>query len=243
MNLEQAQVNPLPPAMYNDLRAEGEGMTVPASLLESIPYFAGLSPAEARSLSSFFFDHSYQRGEIIILEGEPCRAVYFVASGSVKVLKTSPDGRELVLRIMRAGDSFNEVPVFDGGPNPATVVALEPTQVFAIPRERMEALVREYPRVAWNILSIFARRVRQMVTLAEDLSFRQVMSRLAKVLLEHMGEGGEGPRLTQQEIAALVGTAREMVSRSLKTLEGMGAIRMEGRQVKIVNPQLLQGLV
>jgi CRP/FNR family transcriptional regulator len=214
-----------------------------SELLKLIPYFQGLSRQEMEAIKPFFFEKRHARNEMVALEGEPCRAVYFVASGSVKVTRNSPDGRELVLRIMRKGETFNEVPVFDGGPNPATVVALEATLLYAIPAEKMGEIIRLHPRVAMNILRIFGHRLRQMVTLAEDLSFRHVMGRLAKVLLENVVEREEGPRLTQQDMAALVGTAREMVSRSLRSLEEMGAVKVEGRSVRVVDPDVLRELI
>jgi len=212
-------------------------------LLSCIPYFQGLSQQELYTIKPFFSGKNYDRQEVILLEGEPCRAVYFVASGSVKVTRNSPEGRELVLRIMRKGETFNEVPVFDGGPNPATVVALEPSRLYAISADKMGEIIRLYPQVAMNILRIFGHRLRQMVTLAEDLSFRHVMGRLAKVLLENVMDREDGPRLTQQDMAAMVGTAREMVSRSLRSLEDMGAIKVEGRSLRILNPDLLRDLL
>lgn len=218
-------------------------MALSLELLASILYFQGLSAAELELVVSFCFERGFSRNEVILLEGEPCPGVFFVASGSVKVTKSSPEGRELVLRIMRKGESFNEVPVFDGGPNPATVVALEPTVLFGIPTEKMAALILKNPRVAMNVLAIFAQRLRHLVSLAEDLTFRNVMARLARVLLDNLARGEEGPRLTQQDLAALAGTAREMVSRSLRSLEGMGAIKMEGRHIHILNPEVLRQLL
>lgn len=214
-----------------------------SELLSLIPYFQGLSPQNMEAIRPFFFGKHFGRGDMVILEGEPCQAVYFVASGSVKVTRNSPDGRELVLRIMRKGETFNEVPVFDGGPNPATVVALEATRLYGIPAGKMADIIRLHPRVAMNILRIFGHRLRQMVTLAEDLSFRHVMGRLAKVLLENVAGREDGPRLTQQDMASLVGTAREMVSRSLRSMEEMGAVKVEGRSVRIVNPDVLRELI
>lgn len=218
-------------------------MAVSSQELSAIPYFAGLTAKELESIAPFVFDKAFSRNQLIILENEPCRSVYFVAAGSVKVSKTSPSGRELVLRIIRKGESFNEVPVFDGGPNPATVTALEPTVVYEVPKEKLELIIRHYPQVALNVLATFAQRLRQMVTLAEDLSFRHVMGRVAKLLLEQSVVGEGSARLTQQEMAALTGTAREVVSRSLKALESMGAIKVEGRQIQIVNADLLKQLV
>ena len=164
-----------------------------------------------------------------------------MAKGSVKTIKTSVDGREQVLRVMRHGDSFNDVPLFDDGPNPASAVALEATIIWGISKEKMLEFLRRYPRIAENVLRVFSQRLRQLVTLVEDLSFRHVTSRLAKMLLEY-GEDGEH-RLTQQEMASLVGTAREMVGRSLKGLEATGAIRVERKRITILKRAVLQELV
>jgi CRP/FNR family transcriptional regulator len=209
--------------------------------LAALPYFAGLKAEEIEDIRRAVFEKTCDRNEVIAMEGEPCLAVYFVARGSVKIVKTSVDGREQVLRVMRHGDSFNDVPLFDGGPNPATAVALEPTIIWGITKEKMLEFLRRYPRIAENVLRVFSQRLRHLVALVEDLSFRHVTSRLAKMLLEYEGEGEH--RLTQQEMAALVGTAREMVGRSLKGLEAMGAIKAERKHITILNRGVLQELV
>ena len=209
--------------------------------LAALPYFVGLKPEEIEDIRRAVFERNCDRNEVIAMEGEPCLAVYFVAKGSVKIVKTSVEGREQVLRVMRHGDSFNDVPLFDDGPNPAAAVALEPTIIWGISKEKMLEFLRRYPRIAENVLRVFSQRLRHLVALVEDLSFRHVTSRLAKMLLEYEGEGEH--RLTQQEMAALVGTAREMVGRSLKGLEAMGALKVERKHITILNRGVLQELV
>ena len=110
-----------------------------------------------------------------------------------------------------------------------------------IKKSDLEVILREYPQVALNVIQILSQRVQQLVSLVEDLSFRHVTGRVAKILLEYAGDGaGEKPRLTQQEMAAMIGTAREMVGRSLKTLEDAGTIRMERHRIIIANQAALR---
>lgn len=209
--------------------------------LAALPYFVGLKSEEIEDIRRSVFERTCERNEVITMEGEPGQAVYFVATGSVKMVKTSVDGREQVLRVMRHGDSFNDVPLFDDGPNSATAVALESTIIWGISKEKMLEFLRRYPSIAENVLRVFSKRLRHLVALVEDLSFRHVTSRLAKMLLEYEGE--EERSLTQREMASLVGTAREMVGRSLKGLEAMGAIRVERKHITILNRGVLQELV
>lgn len=216
-------------------------MTISPVFLAALPYFQGLRPEEIEAVRGYIFERRYDRNEVIIMEGEPCQAAYFVAQGRAKIVKTSEEGREQVLRVMRHGDSFNDVPVFDGGPNPATAVALEETLIWGIPKDRLLELVRNNPKVAENVLRVFSQRLRQLVALVEDLAFRHVTARLAKMLLEHESE--DERRLTQQEMAALVGTAREMVGRGLKALEALGAIKIDRKRIVIVNRAVLRDLV
>lgn len=216
-------------------------MSVPLEFLKQIPYFAGLPDRDLERIRPLIHERSYSKTEIVILEGDPCEAIYFVKSGRVKVFKTSPEGREQVLRIMRAGDTFNEVPVFDGGPNPASVEAMEQSDLYVLSAEEMQYLMRDMPAVSRNVTRILANRLRHLVELVEDLSFRHVTGRVAKILLQHVREGGTD-RLTQQQMATMAGTAREMVGRALKGLEQAGAIKMERGRIVIVNAGALERL-
>jgi CRP/FNR family transcriptional regulator len=170
--------------------------------------------------------------------------MYFVASGAVKVFKTSAEGKEQILSIVRPGESLNEVPVFDGGPNPVSVRAMGPVLLYGIKKHDMQAILREHPQIALNVIKALAKRVRHLVSLVEDLSFRHVISRVAKILLEHsVGERDRGPRLTQQEMAAMAGTAREVVGRSIKALEERGAIKVDRHRIVITDKETLQKII
>lgn len=218
-------------------------MTVPLEFLRQIPYFHRLPDAQLEQIQPLVHERSYARGEVVILEGDECQAIYFVKSGRVKVYKTSPEGREQILRIMKPGDTFNEVPVFDRGENPASVEALEPASLYVLPVEDMQRLMLDVPVISANVIRILASRLRHLVGLVEDLSFRHVTGRVAKILLHHGRDaGGGGGRLTQQEMATMAGTAREMVGRALKGLEQAGAIKMERGRIVILDKDALERL-
>jgi CRP/FNR family transcriptional regulator len=222
-------------------------MAVEVEHLKSLPYFSGLGSGELEAIRQLVFERSVNRGELILLEGEPTQTVYFVVTGVVKAFKTSAEGKEQILCILRPGDSFNDVSVVDGGPNPMSATAMSSVKLYGISKADMETLLRGHPGIAPNVIKVLAGEVRHFISLVEDLSFRHVTSRVAKLLLEYAtnrsGEGeGKGPRpkLTQQDMAAMVGTAREVVGRSLKALEEEGAIRMERHRIAIVNKEALK---
>jgi CRP/FNR family transcriptional regulator len=219
-------------------------MPVEMQFLKSIPYFSGLGTEELEAIRRVVFQKTAERGEVILLEGESSQALFFVVSGVVKVFKTSPEGREQTLNIVRPGESFNDVPLFDDGLNLASAQAMVPVVLYGIKRAELKTILEQYPPVARNIIRVLAQRVRQLVSLVEDLSFRHVLRRVAKILLEYASDGtGPRPRLTQQEIAAMAGTAREVVGRSLKALEEEGLIRLERHRIVIANRQALEQLV
>jgi CRP/FNR family cyclic AMP-dependent transcriptional regulator len=216
-------------------------MATTLEFIKSIPYFSGLDEAELDSVRKYIFEKKADRGEILLFEGEPAEMLYFVVSGVVKVFKTSADGKEQILQIIRPGESFNDAPVFSGGENLASAEAMGAVVVDVIKKSDLEVILREHPQIALNVIRVLSQRVERLVSLVEDLSFRHVTGRVAKVLLEYAGDGtGERPRLTQQEMAAMVGTAREMVGRSLKALEEEGTIRMERQRIIITNQEALR---
>jgi CRP/FNR family transcriptional regulator len=218
-------------------------MAVNLESLKSLPYFSGLSESVLASVSKHVFEKKAERGEILIFEGEPAEALYFVITGVVKVFKTSADGKEQIFRIIRPGDSFNDVPVLTGGVNLASASAMSAVVLHGIKKKDLETVSREYPQVALNVIKVLSLRVEELISLVEDFSFRHVSGRVAKILLEYTGNGeGEKPRLTQQEMAAMIGTAREMVGRSLKNLEEEGAIRMERSRIIITNQKTLRDI-
>jgi len=219
-------------------------MAVQLEFLKSVLYFSDLGIAELESIRKLIFEKTADRAEMVLLEGESAENLYFVASGVMKVFKTSAEGKEQILSIVRPGESFNDVPIFDGGPNPASARAMGPVLLYGMKKNDMEAILRDYPQVALSVIKVLAGRVRHLVSLVEDLSFKHVIGRVAKILFEHIGgEMGRGPRLTQQEMASMAGTAREVVGRSLKTLEEEGVIKLDRHRIIITDKEALQKIM
>ena len=223
-------------------------MTTIEDILRQTPYFADVSQSQLSAVARSAVERSYRRGDPVFLEGDSCEGLYVVKSGRVRVYKISPEGREQVLLVAGPGGTFNEVPVFDGGPNPASVEALEPTVLLLLPKTTLLAMVEAQPEIGRAFMRTFATRLRQLVGLVEELSFKTVTGRVARILLEQLpssaGERGEQAprRLTQREIAAMAGTAREVAGRALKALEQQGAVRIERGRIVIVDPERLARL-
>jgi CRP/FNR family transcriptional regulator len=218
-------------------------MAVQVEFLKSIPYFTGLTEPEVGAISRHVFERKAEKGEILSFEGEPSDTLYFVVQGVVKVFKTSADGKEQIFRIIRPGESFNDVPVLGNDMNLVSAEAMVPVVLNGIKKKDLEAVIRENPRVALNVIRVLSRRVQELVAMVEDFSFRHVTGRVARMLLEYADRGaGERPHLTQQEMAAMIGTAREMIGRSLKNLEGEGTIRVERNRIIITDPKALKEL-
>ena len=218
-------------------------MAIQVDFLKSSAYFSGLSPAVIDSIAKLTFEKKVDRGEIFLLEGESDEVLYFVASGAVKIFKTSAEGKEQILGIARPGDSINDVAVFEGGPSLAAAQAMGPVVVYGVRKTNLEAIIRDYPQVATNVTRVLANRVRYLVSLVEDLSFKHVIGRIAKVLLQYASGTETGQRLTQQEMAAMAGTVREVVGRSLKVLEQEGAIKLDHHRIIIADREALKKMV
>lgn len=222
-------------------------MPVKAEALREIPLFATLTPDDLAQVATVTVERRYTRGDIIILAGQEGGALYFVRRGLVKVYRTSEEGKEQALRLIGAGHTFNDVPALDGGPNPASAMAMEPTTVYVTSGGQLQRLIAERPGLAVAAVRTLAVALRGLVQLVEDLSFRHVSGRVAKILLEQEEQDAtEGERsqrrLTQQEIAAMAGTAREMVGRALKELEMAGAIRNERGHITVLSAERLRML-
>jgi CRP/FNR family cyclic AMP-dependent transcriptional regulator len=218
-----------------------DDMAVQIELIKSAAYFSGLSLAELDSIGKLIFEKTLARGEIVLFEGEPAKALYFVVSGVVKVFKTSADGKEQILHLIRPGESFNDVPVFSGGSNLASAEAMTPVVLYGIEKSDLEVVLRDSPQLARNLIQVISQRVEHLVSLVEDLSFRRVTGRVAKILLDYAGiQDGPRQRLTQQEMAAMAGTAREMIGRSLKAMEEEGTVRLERHRIVITDKEALR---
>jgi CRP/FNR family cyclic AMP-dependent transcriptional regulator len=192
-----------------------------------------------------------EAGEMIFAEGEPCSGMYVVQTGSIRIFKTSASGREQVLSIDGPGSSVAEVPVFDGGNYPASACAVGPATLLLVRKQDFHALCLEQPEVALKVLRVVGARLRKLVGIIEELSFTTVRHRLAAFLLRCAhAEGKRTPAGLQfelsagnQELAAQIGTVRELVSRNLSRLQAEGLIQLEGRMVTVRDLEALSGEV
>lgn len=181
---------------------------------------------------------SFENEESIILEGQPGQGLYIVESGRVKIFKGSPSGREMIINVVDAGDSFNEVPVFDQKHNPANVTAVMDTRLWLIDADALRGLIADHPQAAQQIIINLSQNLRMLVGKVAELSFYTVTARLALLLRdlpESQLSGKGSARLTQDDLAARVGTVREVVARSLKELERCGVIQVERGKIKILD--------
>ena len=219
--------------------------SVSIDYLKSLPYFESLDDDEIERISKEILELSFAAGEILFLEKEPCRGLYIVKSGQVRIFKSSPEGREKVLLIAQAGDSFNEVPVFDGGHNAASASTLESSVVHLIPKGALLSLVGDCP-AALAVIRLFAGRLRHLNAMVEDLSFRSVVGRLARLLLDLAvveNEAAPMQRLTRDEMAAMIGSVRDVTGRALKYIEKSGAIDINGHRILVLEPEKLREML
>jgi len=184
----------------------------------------------------------YRAGQIVLVEGSASSVLYIVQRGRLKLFKTSMKGREQVLKLLRPGDTFNEISVFDEGPNSASARVLEDCQLYLLRRTEIVRLMAERPNIALAITRTFAHQLREALELVEDLSFRDVTSRVAKILLEAEPDSSEAP-ITHELLAAMAGTRREVVGRALKALNQEGVIRLARGRIHVVDAKALERLV
>jgi CRP-like cAMP-binding protein len=219
-----------------------ENMAIQIELLQSTRYFSGIDTAELEKVKDLFKEVRYDKGTHFLSEGYWTDSLYFIVSGLVKVYKTSRNGKEQVLHIAPPGDSLNDVSLYDGGPNAAGMVALTPIVLYSIDKKDILRVLREHPDLMMNVIGALAARIRRDSNLLEDLTSSQVLARLAKLFLGRYGgeEFTVGLNLTQKDMASLVGSSREMVNRSLRTIEDMGGIRLSRRKVIVLDKAVLQ---
>lgn len=215
-----------------------------ARRLRDVSLLKALDDTTMTLLARETHSREYAAGEVIVLEGEAQPGLYFLAHGYVKVVKFSAAGREQTLRVIEAGDTFNEVSVFTSTPNPATAIALEPSTVWLIPRLSLSRLMRERPEFAQSIIEQMAERMLFLVSLVTDLSLRPVTGRLARLLLESATDDEVlRPRwFTQAELAGRLGTVPDVVQRSLRGLEADGLIAVDRQRILILNRPALKQL-
>jgi CRP/FNR family transcriptional regulator len=211
------------------------------AVLQKTALLSSLSQAELQSLAERTVRKLFSAGEILFYEGEPCKALHIISRGRVRIFKTSAGGREQVLAENGPGEPVAELPVFDGGPYPASAIALEETEIAFISRQHFQAYCMEHPEVSLKVLAFVGTRLRRLVGIIEELSFTTIRQRLVAVLVRlAKSEGKETARGVEvllpgshQELANQLGTVRELVSRNLARLQAEGLLEVDARQIVI----------
>jgi len=218
--------------------------------LRRTPLFTELSEQELNFIAERAVVRHFDAGQNVFSEGEACSGLWIIEAGKVRIYKSSPNGREQVLAIEGPGSSVAELPVFDGGKYPASAASVNEAKLLFISKEDFQSLCLKHPEVALKVLRIVGRRLRGLVGIIEELSFTTVRHRLISLLVRMANEGHrtrEGVEITltanQQELAAQMGTVRELISRNLSRLQAENLIRVEGRKIVITDlPALLEAM-
>ena len=215
-------------------------MALKTESLGRIPLFAGLTEGELQALAGRAVERRFAAGEMLFWEGEPCSGIFLIVEGSVKIFKTSVGGREMMLALETAPATVAELPLFDGGPYPASVRAVEDVVALFVNKSDFQQVCRHYPDVALKVLAVVGGRLRHLVMIVESITFGSVTQRLARLLLDSGKQAGtsefEFP-ITHQELASRLGTVREVVSRNLARFRAEGLIRIQGRHLAILDPE------
>lgn len=207
-------------------------------ILSQTPLFAGLEPGDIEALAQRAIEKRYAPGEALFHEGEECSGLFVLGQGSVKIFKTSSSGREVMLAVESAPSSVAEVPLFDGGPYPATVSALDHVVAYLISKQDFRAVCRNHPEVPLKVLNMVGRRLRTLVSVVESVTFGSVRQRLARLLLDFADQEGRDSFLlpiTHQELALRLGTVREVISRNLSRFQAEGLLRMQRREISLLD--------
>lgn len=223
----------------------------PRELLVRCPLFAELSAGEADRLAAFLRRRRYRAGEPVFREGDPGTAFYVVETGEVKILLGGSEGKEVVLALFGPGEFFGELALLDGEPRSADAVVTTAAELLILLREDFLRFLRDMPGVAVNMLASLSRRLRRTDRLVHDAAFSDVRTRVARLLVElaetrgKPGEGGIviGPRLTQGDLAGMVGATRESINKCLRYLTAQGLVRHERGRIVVSSIERLRAQI
>lgn len=223
----------------------------PRDLLARSPLFSQLASAELEKIAALLRRRRYRAGEPVFREGDPGTALYVVDTGEIRILLGGADGKEVVLSLLGSGEFFGELALLDGEPRSADAVATVATELLVLPRDDFLRLLREVPAVAVNMLAALSRRFRRTDRLVHDAAFSDVRTRVTRLLIElaetrgRLGPGGVtiGPRLTQGELASMVGATRESINKCLRSYAAQGLLRHERGRLILLNVERLRAQI
>ncbi|OGQ01016.1 MAG: hypothetical protein A2Z40_03940 [Deltaproteobacteria bacterium RBG_19FT_COMBO_60_16] len=216
-------------------------------MLQKHPLFAGFGPSEFESLEKCLVRRQYPGGQVLFHMDDEGNSLHLIERGRVKVTIPSDSGEELILAILGAGDFLGELSLLDGKPRSATVQALEKTETLCLHRKDLLALMRNRFDLVEKILEVLARRIRDTDMLLAERNFLDITSRLAKKILDlgdifGIREEGRiriGVKITQKDLASMIGATRESINKQLKALRDQGLVRISGGTIEILNRERL----
>ena len=217
-------------------------------VLSKTQLFGSLETSVLELLASRVVERTLEPNGILFLAGDPAQGLYVVAEGSVRAFRSGADGREQIIHVERAVTTIAEVPVFDDGTYPSTVAAEETSRVYFIDKEDIRKISLAHPQLALAAAKLLAARLRNCADMVESLSLRDVSQRIAKVIVQEAVSRGVTSekgltfvqKLTHNQLAARIGTVREVVSRSLTRLEATGLIAVNGKRVDVPDVEALR---
>jgi CRP/FNR family cyclic AMP-dependent transcriptional regulator len=210
--------------------------------LKAVPFFNQLTESEIEIIRGIAAEKHYPKNAVVLTEGEMGDSLYMIQSGKVRVFISDQDGREMILKILSAGDFFGEMSMIDKQPRSASVTTIEASVFLVLSHAAFERCVERVPRMATLVMRILAQRVREADRKIGTLAMMDVYGRVASTLLElAVNDNGAlrvSEKLSQQDLANMVGASREMVNRILKDLAERGFIAVESKSITIINHQL-----
>lgn len=222
-------------------------ITDKAAIFKQTELFQELEDDVLCVLADHAIEKRLERNEILFIAGEKAAGLYVIAEGSVRAFRTGADGREQIIHVERAVTTIAELPVFDNGNYPSTVAAEESALLYFLDKTEVRNLSLKHPQIALSAAKLLAKRLRKCAELVEILSLREVGQRLARLLLEQSKTTGKQTadglrfkqKLTHNQLAARVGTVREVITRAFIRLQSQGLIIVEGKEVIVPNAALL----
>lgn len=213
-------------------------------ILKKIPLFTDLEEDELQTIASHAAIKSYPKNAIIINEGDDTNSMYIIQSGKVKVFLSNEDGKEVILKIMKPGDYFGELSILDSAPRSASIMTMEPCKFSIICKEDFDMAMDAHPEMARKLVTELTRTIRRLTDSVRNLALMDVYGRVARTLLD-MADDVDGnqvinQKLTHQDIARMIGSSREMVSRIMKDLQKGGYITSESKRI-VINEKLPPG--
>lgn len=222
-----------------------------ALALKSVPFFANLNESEISSLASKLIIRRFSPNQIIFHLGDPAGLLYIISTGKVKISHSTAEGQEAVLAILGAGDFFGELALLDDSPRSASAETLEDTKTLTLHRDEFLNYLDNNPAFARHVLNVLARRIRHLNNQISDIFFLDLPARLARTLVlladQHGRKTAGGTTielaLTQTDLAEMTGATRVSINKAIGRFRRANWVRIDGREVTILNRQALENLI